>query len=72
MRTETLLSDWVSLLTDAGLPLQMLPKSNPSNAAPRTIFTQRVVDIIQRVDAPMFLAPYDYALREAPFELGHI
>mgnify|MGYP006144102083 FL=1 len=72
LHTESLLDDWLHLLSNLSLPLVGLPRVNPTainGQVPRTIFTKEVVDIIHRLDANMF-SEFGYKKRtDAPFEL---
>ena len=74
LRTESLADDWITLLIKTGNPLWRIPRSNPTvdgplGPPPRTVFTQEVVDIINRVEASVF-TEFGYQRRAAPFELG--
>lgn len=75
LRTEHLGTDWLRLMEHLSLPLSPLPWSNPTkrtgtNAGPPppTLYTVRVVEIIDNIDARIF-SEYGYRQRQAPFQL---
>lgn len=70
LRTEHLADDWAALLLALGMPLVRLPHLNPTGTghAPRTLFSEEILDIIGELDEEMF-SVWGYTRRRVPFEL---
>jgi len=77
LHTESLGDDWIRLVEALALPRRPLPWANPTSnnqpvgrgPPPPTVFTSRVVEIINELEANMF-DEFGYEHRQAPFELS--